>query len=130
MDQEDSDNVKVVMRCRPLNEKELKQGCSMAAQVNELNGSITYHQSKSSADDPPKQFTFDYRFGPNSKQVDVYNKVARRIVDSVLSGYNGTIFAYGQTGTGKTFTMEGKRDVPQLRGIIPKFICSYFRSNS
>nr|AKS36881.1 KIF3A-like protein [Schmidtea mediterranea] len=126
MDKEDSDNVKVVMRCRPLNEKELKQGCVIAAQVNELNGSITITNPKASVDDPPKQFTFDYVFGPNSKQVDVYNKVARPIVDSVLSGYNGTIFAYGQTGTGKTFTMEGKRDVPELRGIIPNSFAHVF----
>ena len=38
--------------------------------------------------------------------MDVYNRVARPIVSNVLEGYNGTIFAYGQTGTGKTFTME------------------------
>jgi len=51
-------------------------------------------------DDTSKTFTFDYVFGPNSKQVDIYNLVARPIVDAVLEGYNGTIFAYGQTGTG------------------------------
>ena len=51
-------------------------------------------------DDASKAFTFDYVFGPNSKQVDIYNLVARPIVDAVLGGYNGTIFAYGQTGTG------------------------------
>ena len=51
-------------------------------------------------DDASKAFTFDYVFGPNSKQVDIYNLVARPIVDAVLEGYNGTIFAYGQTGTG------------------------------
>lgn len=49
--------------------------------------------------------------------MDVYNRVARPIVENVLEGYNGTIFAYGQTGTGKTFTMEGNRTVPELKGI-------------
>jgi kinesin family protein 3/17 len=49
----------------------------------------------------------------------VFNETARPIVDSVLQGYNGTIFAYGQTGTGKTFTMEGVIDRPELRGIMP-----------
>ena len=44
----------------------------------------------------------------SSKQKDVYEQTARPLVDSVLEGFNGTIFAYGQTGTGKTFTMEGK----------------------
>jgi Cdc6-like AAA superfamily ATPase len=46
----------------------------------------------------------------SSKQKDVYEQTARALVDSVLEGFNGTIFAYGQTGTGKTFTMEGKID--------------------
>ncbi len=44
----------------------------------------------------------------SSKQKDLYEQTARTLVDSVLEGFNGTIFAYGQTGTGKTFTMEGK----------------------
>lgn len=51
--------------------------------------------------------------------MDVYNTTARQIVDAVLGGYNGSIIAYGQTGTGKTFSMEGIRSVPELRGIIP-----------
>jgi kinesin family protein 3/17 len=50
----------------------------------------------------------------------VYRDTASPIVESVLEGYNGTIFAYGQTGTGKTFTMEGKDDPPSLKGIIPR----------
>ncbi len=50
----------------------------------------------------PKSFTFDSCFGVDSKQVDVYNETARPIVDSALEGFNGTIFAYGQTGTGKS----------------------------
>ena len=58
--------------------------------------------------------------------MDVYNRVARNIVDNVLEGYNGTIFAYGQTGTGKTFTMEGDRTVPELKGIIPNSFAHIF----
>ena len=56
----------------------------------------------------------------------MYNRVARSIVDNVLEGYNGTIFAYGQTGTGKTFTMEGDRSVPELKGIIPNSFAHIF----
>lgn len=56
-----------------------------------------------------KNFSFDRVFGTNSKQVDVYKVVAAPLVDEVLAGYNCTVFAYGQTGTGKTFTMEGER---------------------
>jgi Cdc6-like AAA superfamily ATPase len=51
---------------------------------------------------------FRYQIELSSKQKDVYEQTARTLVDSVLEGFNGTIFAYGQTGTGKTFTMEGK----------------------
>ena len=52
-------------------------------------------------------FNFDRVFDQNSKQVDVYDYTARSVVDSVLEGFNGTVFAYGQTSSGKTFTMEG-----------------------
>lgn len=46
-------------------------------------------------------------FGPSSRQKDLYNQAVSPIVYEVLEGYNCTIFAYGQTGTGKTYTMEG-----------------------
>jgi hypothetical protein len=49
----------------------------------------------------------------------VYDETAAPIVGASLEGYNGTIFAYGQTGTGKTFTMEGVQENKDLRGIIP-----------
>ena len=48
----------------------------------------------------------------------------------VLEGYNGTVFAYGQTGTGKTFTMEGVRSNPELKGIIPNSFAHIFRKYS
>jgi kinesin family member 3B len=55
----------------------------------------------------------------SSKQLDLYEETFRPLVESVLNGFNGTIFAYGQTGTGKTFTMEGVRNDKELRGVIP-----------
>jgi hypothetical protein len=67
-----------------------------------------------------KRFTFDGVYDDDSTQKSVYEETAYSLVQSVLEGYNGTIFAYGQTGCGKTFTMEGVRDKPELRGIIPK----------
>lgn len=113
--------------------------------VNEVRGQISVQKLDSNSQEPPKTFTFDTVFGPESKQVDIYNLTARPIVDSVLTGYNGmyikfrqriqvfnciefqgTIFAYGQTGTGKTFTMEGVRSVPELRGIIPNSFVHIF----
>ncbi|XP_039341780.1 kinesin-like protein KIF3A isoform X1 [Mauremys reevesii] len=122
---ESCDNVKVVVRCRPFNEREKVMCYKMAVNVDEMRGTITVHKTDSS-NEPPKTFTFDTVFGPESKQLDVYNLTARPIIDSVLEGYNGTIFAYGQTGTGKTFTMEGVRAVPELRGIIPNSFAHIF----
>ncbi|XP_057706970.1 kinesin-like protein KIF3A isoform X1 [Corythoichthys intestinalis] len=120
-----SDNVKVVVRCRPLNQKEKAMCHKQAVAVDENRGTITVNKLETQQE-PPKTFTFDTVFGPESKQLDVYNLTARPIVDSVLAGYNGTIFAYGQTGTGKTFTMEGVRAVPELRGIIPNSFAHIF----
>ncbi|MBN3302566.1 KIF3A protein, partial [Amia calva] len=120
-----SDNVKVVVRCRPMNQKEKMMGHKQAVSVDEIRGTITVNKIDS-PNEPPKTFTFDTVFGPESKQLDVYNLTARPIIDSVLEGYNGTIFAYGQTGTGKTFTMEGVRAVPELRGIIPNSFAHVF----
>lgn len=56
--------------------------------VDEMRGTITVHKTDSS-NEPPKTFTFDTVFGPESKQLDVYNLTARPIIDSVLEGYNG-----------------------------------------
>lgn len=121
-----SDNVRVVVRCRPMNEKEVAGGCGLAVNVEENRGIITVKNTGARSGEPPKQFTYDRVFGVNTKQVDVYNDAARPIVNCVLEGYNGTIFAYGQTGTGKTFTMEGVRTVPELRGIIPNSFAHIF----
>ncbi|KAJ1482516.1 P-loop containing nucleoside triphosphate hydrolase protein [Baffinella frigidus] len=64
-------------------------------------------------------FTFDHVYSEDSDQQSVYNNTARDAVLSSLSGYNASIIAYGQTGTGKTYTMEGE-PTPRLRGIIPR----------
>ncbi|KAH8046117.1 hypothetical protein JL722_13836 [Aureococcus anophagefferens] len=74
---------------------------------------------RADASDPPKAFTFDAVFDPNITQRKLYDICSAPVVDAVLAGFNGTIFAYGQTGAGKTFTMEGVPDPPELRGIIP-----------
>jgi len=123
------ENVKVVVRVRPLNSGETKEGYRMITKVNTIDGTIKVEMPKrdaNNAETPAKIFTFDTVFAPEVKQVDVYNRVARPIVCNVLEGYNGTIFAYGQTGTGKTFTMEGDRSVPELKGIIPNSFAHIF----
>lgn len=64
-------------------------------------------------------FTFDSVYGDNSNQREVYDETAFPLIESVIEGYNGTIFAYGQTGCGKTHTMLGIREDPEQKGIIP-----------
>lgn len=55
----------------------------------------------------------------DSTQREVYDESAFPLVESVIKGYNGTIFAYGQTGCGKTHTMMGLKGVPEQEGVIP-----------
>lgn len=74
-------------------------------------------------------YVFDHVYDQNSSQMKVYETTARSVVDSALQGYNATIFAYGQTGTGKTFTMEGfnsEGSSVEARGIIPRAIEQVF----
>ncbi len=72
------------------------------------------------------KFNFDRVFDPTSHQQEVYDFAARNIVESVLEGFNGTIFAYGQTSSGKTHTMQGVIDHPEKEGIIPRMIRHLF----
>uniref|UniRef100_A0A3Q3ESK6 Kinesin-like protein n=1 Tax=Kryptolebias marmoratus TaxID=37003 RepID=A0A3Q3ESK6_KRYMA len=73
-----------------------------------------------------KPYYFDRVFQSNTTQVQFYNAVAQKIVKDVLEGYNGTIFAYGQTSSGKTHTMEGKLHDPDMMGIIPRIVQDIF----
>ncbi|CAI8013143.1 Kinesin heavy chain [Geodia barretti] len=71
-------------------------------------------------------YTYDHVFQPVSTQVEVYTTSARPLVKDVLSGYNATIFAYGQTASGKTHTMEGVLESSEFRGIIPRIVGDIF----
>ena len=80
-----------------------------------------------------RSFQFDAFFDEKTTQETVYEKVARPIIDGVLDGYNGTLFAYGQTGTGKTYTMMGNEEAEGSspladddRGIIPRALDQIF----
>ena len=120
------DNVRVSVRSRPLSEGEDKAGHISVIQVDEVNGQISISEKHLKNSTSRRVYTFDTVFGPTSKQLDIYNETARPIINSVLEGYNGTIFAYGQTGTGKTYTMEGDRSVSELHGIIPNSFAHIF----
>ncbi|KAK6102539.1 Kinesin-like protein KIF3A [Brugia pahangi] len=116
------DNVRVVVRCRPLSRIELEQGYQKIVTVESATNSIVV-TNPNNDQEPSRIFTFDAVFGEDSNQFNVYNIAARHIVDNVLKGYNGTILAYGQTGTGKTFTMLGNKNCP---GIIPNSFAHIF----
>ena len=73
------------------------------------------------------RFEFDRVFDMESQQKEVYDIAARPIIDSVLEGFNGTIFAYGQTSSGKTHTMQGPDiDDVEMQGIIPRMVRTVF----
>ncbi|TNN33694.1 Kinesin-like protein KIF3B [Liparis tanakae] len=114
------ETVKVVVRCRPMNEKERAAKFERVVAVDVKLGQILVRNPReASSSDHPKVFTFDSVYDWNSKQIDLYDETFRPLVESVLLGFNGTIFAYGQTGTGKTYTMEGVRNDVERRGVIP-----------
>ena len=113
--------VKVAIRVRPMNKHEMEQNSKLCVEVDPANGTVSVSNSKS-----VKTFPFDYVYGMDSTQREVYDQVAFPIVDSIFQGYNGTVFAYGQTGCGKTFTMMGIVDDPNLRGIIPNAFSHIF----
>jgi kinesin family protein 5 len=86
-----------------------------------------------SSDSPgvPVRFTYDYVFKPGSAQALVYEQAAKNIVESVMQGFNGTVFAYGQTSSGKTFTMTGPDiDDFEMQGIIPRMVHTVFEDIS
>ncbi|XP_062380289.1 kinesin-like protein KIF11 [Sardina pilchardus] len=127
-------NIQVAVRCRPFNASERKSGshgvidCDLnRREVSIRTGGVTDKNAR-------KTYTFDMVFGQPSKQIDVYRSVVCPILDEVMMGYNCTIFAYGQTGTGKTFTMEGERSPDEeftweedpLAGIIPRTLHQIF----
>ncbi|CAF2222880.1 unnamed protein product [Rotaria magnacalcarata] len=131
------ESVRVVVRCRPMSDKEQDSGCERVVDMDGQQKQVTLRrprsegsQRMSNSGEDVHNFYFDYVYDWNSKQKDVYEQTARALVDSVLEGFNGTIFAYGQTGTGKTFTMEGIRSQPELRGIIPSSFAHIFDSIS
>ncbi|KAI8476435.1 MAG: kinesin-like protein FLA10 [Monoraphidium minutum] len=111
--------VKVVVRCRPLNSKEKQDGRGRIVDMDVRAGQVLLRNPKADGSEAPKMFTFDQVYDSSCSQQEIFDITARPIIDAVLDGYNGTIFAYGQTGTGKSFTMEGRDDPPELRGIIP-----------
>lgn len=103
-------------RFRPLNESEVNRGDKYVAKF----------QGEDTVVIASKPYAFDRVFQSSTSQEQVYNDCAKKIVKDVLEGYNGTIFAYGQTSSGKTHTMEGKLHDPEGMGIIPRIVQDIF----
>uniref|UniRef100_A0A8C2G4Q7 Kinesin-like protein n=1 Tax=Cyprinus carpio TaxID=7962 RepID=A0A8C2G4Q7_CYPCA len=108
--------VKVMCRFRPLNESEITRGDKYIPKFKREDTVVI----------SGKPYIFDRVFPPNTTQEQVYDTCAKQIVKDVLDGYNGTIFAYGQTSSGKTHTMEGQLHNSQLKGIIPRIAQDIF----
>ncbi|KAM1468308.1 hypothetical protein ACFX13_034140 [Malus domestica] len=113
-------NIRVFCRCRPLNQSEISSG---SGSVVEFESSLDNELQVICSDSSKKQFKFDHVFKPEDNQEVVFAQT-KPIVTSVLDGYNVCIFAYGQTGTGKTFTMEG---TPENRGVNYRTLEELFR---
>ena len=117
-----SETVKVAIRVRPMNQHEIEQNSKLCVEVETSNNTVSCTSDKNET----KTFQFDYVYPMETTQKQIYDEVAFPIVDSIFEGYNGTIFAYGQTGCGKTYTMMGIVNDENLKGIIPNAFSHIF----
>ncbi|SPP81664.1 kinesin-like protein KIF21A isoform X2 [Drosophila guanche] len=114
-------SVRVAVRIRPQNSRELMDMCRICTSVTIGEPQILLGSDKA--------FTFDFVYDCSSKQDQIYDETVRALVESTLQGYNATVLAYGQTGSGKTYTMgtgfERESDDVKL-GIVPRAIQHIF----
>ena len=118
--------VRVAVRIRPLVQKEKDEGSQQFVNKVPNHPQVTIKGSN-------EAFTFDYVFGPDESQSQVYETAVTKIVGKIFKGYNVTILAYGQTGSGKTFSM-GTADttstsnsvISQNSGIIQRAVKDLF----
>ncbi|KAK6361826.1 kinesin motor protein cin8 [Orbilia blumenaviensis] len=127
----DETNVQVVVRCRGRNNREIQENSAVILSTpggprgNEVLVSLGPMSLSN------KTYMFDRVFGPEADQSMIYDDVVAPILEEVLGGFNCTIFAYGQTGTGKTYTMTGDM-APYFdtysdgAGIIPRALHNMF----
>nr|XP_012635274.1 kinesin-like protein KIF27 isoform X3 [Microcebus murinus] len=117
--------IKVAVRIRPLLCKEVLHNHQVCVRVIPNTQQIIIGRDR--------VFTFDFVFGKNSTQDEVYNMCIKPLVLSLIAGYNATVFAYGQTGSGKTYTIGGGHVasvVEGQKGIIPRAIQEIFQTIS
>ena len=132
-----AENIRVCARFRPQNEREKAQSKEkqLRYEVDRGNTSVTFHlgqsttYSGSGAREEKTSFNLDRIYKEESTQDEVFEWISNNIVKHCFEGYNGTIFAYGQTSSGKTHTMFGPDDyldTPDEWGIVPKSISELF----
>uniref|UniRef100_A0A671RJ99 Kinesin-like protein n=1 Tax=Sinocyclocheilus anshuiensis TaxID=1608454 RepID=A0A671RJ99_9TELE len=129
-----SSSVKVAVRVRPFNSREMNRGAKCVIQMQDKSTCIINPKQPKEA---PKNFTFDYSYWSHSSEEDpsfasqrkVYQDIGEEMLLHAFEGYNVCIFAYGQTGAGKSYTMMGKQD-PGQQGIIPQMCEDLFRQTA
>ena len=119
------DNVKVAIRVRPLNDREIQECAKISVSIPDPYKSVSIDIKSEQ-----KCFTYDYVASEDVSQEEIFEAIGKPIALSCLAGYNGTIFAYGQTGAGKTFTILGASSDPSQeanfsqyqpkRGLLPR----------
>ncbi|KAG2176238.1 hypothetical protein INT43_005472 [Umbelopsis isabellina] len=122
--EEKGTNIQVVVRCRGRTQKEIAEKIPVIVDAVTNSQDITVKMTN-------KTYHFDRVFGQEATQQHMYDEVVSPILQEMLMGYNCTIFAYGQTGTGKTYTMEGNLDdqegyISRDAGIIPRTLYNLF----
>uniref|UniRef100_A0AAG5DC42 Kinesin motor domain-containing protein n=1 Tax=Anopheles atroparvus TaxID=41427 RepID=A0AAG5DC42_ANOAO len=128
-----SDKIKVAVRVRPFNRRELELATENVIEMNGMQTILKYPVALDKMErKPPKIFAFDHCFystdadsGNFASQELVFNNVGRDILENAFQGYNACIFAYGQTGSGKSYTMMGNQE---NKGIIPRLCDELFAS--
>lgn len=92
--------VRVAVRVRPLLPKELLHHHEACVRVVPGSAQVMFGSDR--------LFSYDHAFGPTATQDEVYESGVRPLVESLVDGYNATVFCYGQTGSGKTYTLGGE----------------------
>ncbi|XP_024542999.1 kinesin-II 85 kDa subunit-like [Selaginella moellendorffii] len=110
------ERVQVVVRCRPMSHRELVARRRSCVKVFTRQHRIEVRGPgrRGPIDTGVRVFEFDRVCDSKCSQEQLYQEVAHPVVESVMHGYNGTVLAYGQTASGKTYTMEGFDDQPGM----------------
>lgn len=114
-------NIQVAVRCRPLSPDEKKLDVAAAVLCNSEKNQVTINHALSGGTKKvARTWDFDKVYGTYSTQMQIFQETVRPVVKEAIQGYNCTVFAYGPTGTGKTYTMEGDLAEESLYGMIPR----------